>query len=104
MLLDEPFAALDPLTRDRLQQSFRQIQRDLGLTSLFVTHDVTEAMLLGDRVAVFADGRLAQIGTPRQLLESPASDYVERLTSTPARHARAFADAGLAPPGGGGVE
>jgi osmoprotectant transport system ATP-binding protein len=90
MLLDEPFGALDPLTRDRLQQSFRALQQRLGLTVVFVTHDMTEALSLADRVAVLHMGRLLQIGTPRDLLSAPASEYVELLMDTPRRQARAF--------------
>jgi osmoprotectant transport system ATP-binding protein len=87
MLLDEPFAALDPLTRDRLQQSFRAIQRGLGLSAVFVTHDMLEALLLGDRIAVLAAGRLVQVGTPADLARAPADDYVRQLIGTPARQA-----------------
>jgi osmoprotectant transport system ATP-binding protein len=87
MLLDEPFGALDPLTRDRLQRSFRNIRRQLNLTAIFVTHDMVEALLLGDRIAVMRDGRLVQIGTPRELLQSPADGYVESLMDTPRRQA-----------------
>jgi len=89
MLLDEPFAALDPLTRDRLQQSFRAIQRRLRLTAVFVTHDMLEALLLGDRVAVLSRGRLVQVATPATLAREPASDYVRQLIGTPARQAAA---------------
>jgi osmoprotectant transport system ATP-binding protein len=88
MLLDEPFGALDPLTRDRLQQSFLRIRRQLNLTAMFVTHDMVEALLMGDRIAVMNEGRLVQIGTPGELLRSPADDYVRRLMDTPTRQAR----------------
>ena len=88
MLLDEPFGALDPLTRDRVQQSFLRIRRQLSLTAIFVTHDMVEALLLGDRIAVMSDGRLVQIGTPSELLRLPANDYVRRLMETPTRQAR----------------
>ena len=88
MLLDEPFGSLDPLTRDRLQQSFLRIRRQLGLTAIFVTHDMVEALLLGDRVAVMNGGRLVQVGTPRELLRQPADAYVRRLMETPTRQAR----------------
>ena len=88
MLLDEPFGALDPLTRDRLQQSFLRIRRQLNLTAIFVTHDMVEALLMGDRIAVMNEGRLVQIGTPRELLQSPADEYVRRLMETPTRQAR----------------
>jgi osmoprotectant transport system ATP-binding protein len=88
MLLDEPFGALDPLTRDRLQQSFLRIRRQLNLTAIFVTHDMVEALLIGDRIAVMHEGRLVQIGTPRELLRSPADGYVRQLMDTPTRQAR----------------
>ena len=92
MLLDEPFGALDPLTRDRLQQSFLRSRRHLGLTAIFVTHDMVEALLVGDRIAVMHGGRLAQIGTPSELLQSPADDYVRQLMSTPRRQAERVED------------
>jgi osmoprotectant transport system ATP-binding protein len=88
MLLDEPFGALDPLTRDRLQQSFLTIRRQLDLTAIFVTHDMVEALLVGDRIAVMNEGRLIQIGTPRTLLQAPADGYVRHLMDTPMRQAR----------------
>lgn len=91
MLLDEPFGALDPLTRDRLQQSFLRIRRELRLTALFVTHDMVEAMLLGDRIAVLQSGRLVQVGTPAELSREPANDYVASLMQTPRRQADAVA-------------
>jgi len=89
MLLDEPFGALDPITRERLQFSFVRIRKDLGLTAIFVTHDMLEALLLGDRIAVMHEGKLAQIGTPSELMRSPATAYVEQLMSTPKRQADA---------------
>ena len=88
MLLDEPFGALDPLTRDRLQQSFLRIRRQLNLSAIFVTHDMVEALLMGDRIAVMHDGRLVQIGTPGELLRSPADEHVRRLMETPTRQAQ----------------
>jgi osmoprotectant transport system ATP-binding protein len=95
MLLDEPFGALDPLTRDRIQQSFRRIRERLGLTAIFVTHDMAEALILGDRIAVLHAGRLVQVGTPRELLTAPADDTVRQLMETPRRQA-AVVDALLA--------
>ncbi|MEN8182706.1 MAG: ATP-binding cassette domain-containing protein [Myxococcota bacterium] len=89
LLLDEPFGALDPLTRDRLQQRFQQIRRELELTAIFVTHDMVEAVLLGDRIAVMRAGRLVQIGDPRELLLRPADDGVAELMDTPRRQAEA---------------
>jgi osmoprotectant transport system ATP-binding protein len=89
MLLDEPFGALDPLTRDRLRASLLHIRREIGLTAIFVTHDMTEALLLGDRIAVMNRGRLVQVGKPRELVRSPADDYVAQLMSAPQRDAAA---------------
>jgi osmoprotectant transport system ATP-binding protein len=88
MLLDEPFGALDPLTRDRLQQSFLELRRRLGLTAVLVTHDMAEALLLADRVGVMNAGRLVQIGTPAELLRAPADEHVALLLATPRRQAR----------------
>ena len=85
LLLDEPFGALDPLTRDRLQQSFQRIRAELGLTVVFVSHDMVEALLLADRIAVMDAGRLVQAGTPHELLAAPADDTVAELLATPRR-------------------
>lgn len=90
LLLDEPFGALDPLTRDRLQRSFYSLQRSLKLTVVLVTHDMTEALLMADRIAVLHSGRLIQLGSPQRLLRAPASEYVESLMDTPRRQARVF--------------
>jgi osmoprotectant transport system ATP-binding protein len=90
MLLDEPFGALDPLTRDRLQQSFDRIRRQLGLASVLVTHDMAEALILSDRVAVMRAGRLLQIASPSEIVKNPADAYVEELIATPLRQAQAF--------------
>src|SRR5205823_13140885 len=68
MLLDEPFGALDPVTRDELRSEFLELRRRLGLTAVMVTHDMTEALLSADLVAVMNTGRLVQVGTPHDLL------------------------------------
>lgn len=103
MLLDEPFGALDPLTRDRLQESFIAIARELALTVVFVTHDVMEAMRVADRIAVMRAGRVEQIGTPAELLARPATEYVRDFLAVPLRQAAALraltGDAGSAPAG-----
>ncbi len=88
MLMDEPFGAIDPLNRDRLQDEYAQIHRDLGLTTVMVTHDMTEALLMADRIAVLSGGRLARVGTPREILTDPGGEDVARLMETPRRHAR----------------
>ncbi|MEZ5564867.1 MAG: ABC transporter ATP-binding protein [Gammaproteobacteria bacterium] len=87
MLLDEPFGALDPMTRDRLQQTFLAIRQRLRLTAVFVTHDMVEALLLADRIAVLDYGRLVQVGTPAELWASPADECVAQLLETPRRQA-----------------
>jgi osmoprotectant transport system ATP-binding protein len=74
--MDEPFGALDPLSRQRLQVEFRKLQRDLGTTVVFVTHDVEEAVILGDRIALMENGRLVQFGTPEALWLTPAAPFV----------------------------
>lgn len=89
LLMDEPFGALDPITRDLLQQRFQEIRRELGITTLFVTHDLSEALRLADRIAVLAGGRLLQLDTPRELLRAPADPVVAQLVATPRRQAAA---------------
>ena len=77
LLMDEPFGAVDPIVRVRLQEEFLRLQRELGKTVVMVTHDIDEAVKMGDRVAVFAEGgRLAQYGTPAELLGEPADEFV----------------------------
>jgi len=87
MLLDEPFGALDPVTRDELRDEFLALRRRLGLTAVMVTHDMTEALLSADLIAVMNAGRLVRLGTPRELLTEPGDDYVARLMATPRRQA-----------------
>jgi osmoprotectant transport system ATP-binding protein len=77
LLMDEPFAAVDPVVRHELQQEFLRVQRELAKTIVFVTHDIDEAVLLGDKIAVFQEGgTLAQFDTPQALLTAPANDFV----------------------------
>jgi len=87
MLMDEPFGALDPLTRDILQNEFQKIHRDQGLTTVMVTHDMTEALLLADRIAVMKDGRIVRVGTPHEMLTDPKHEYAQKLMEMPKRHA-----------------
>ncbi len=79
LLMDEPFGALDAITRARLQDELLRIQRDVRKTVLFVSHDMEEAFKLGDQIAVMHDGKLQQIGSTVELLSSPANDYVRKL-------------------------
>jgi osmoprotectant transport system ATP-binding protein len=80
MLMDEPFAAVDPIAREGLQDEFLRLQKELAKTILFVTHDVDEAIKMGDLIAVLAEGgRLAQFGPPDEILSHPASDFVARF-------------------------
>jgi osmoprotectant transport system ATP-binding protein len=88
MLLDEPFGALDPVTRDELRGEFLQLRRALRLTAVMVTHDMTEALLSADLVAVMNGGRLLQLGTPHELLTRPADAFVAALMATPRRQAK----------------
>ncbi len=90
MLMDEPFGALDPLTRDTLQREFLKIHRDLELTTVMVTHDMTEALLLADRIAVMHRGAILQLATPRDMLAEPADEYVRQLMATPRHQADAL--------------
>ncbi len=79
LLMDEPFGALDAITRARMQDELLRIQRDVHKTILFVTHDVEEALKLGDQIVVLTDGHLEQEGTPLELLIAPANDFVRDL-------------------------
>jgi osmoprotectant transport system ATP-binding protein len=86
VLMDEPFGALDPLTRDALGDDYRALHRQFGLTTVMITHDMTEAILLADRVAVMRGGRLLAEGTPAELSKS-GDAYVGELLRTPRRQA-----------------
>jgi ABC-type proline/glycine betaine transport systems, ATPase components len=86
VLMDEPFGALDPLTRDALGDDYRSLHRKLGLTTVMITHDMTEAILLADRIAVMRGGQLLAQGTPNELAKS-GNDYVLELLRTPRRQA-----------------
>ena len=94
LLLDEPFGALDPDTRARLQDELAALQRTLGVTTMLVSHDLGEALVLATRIAVLVDGRLAQIGPPREVVEQPASPAVSALVDPARRRAEAIAALG----------
>jgi osmoprotectant transport system ATP-binding protein len=77
MLMDEPFGAIDPVTRERLQNDFLRLHREVRKTVIFVTHDIDEAIKMGDRICLLRQGgKLAQFGTPEEILASPADDFV----------------------------
>jgi glycine betaine/proline transport system ATP-binding protein len=76
LLMDEPFSALDPLIRNKLQDELLDLQRDLKRTIIFVSHDLDEAFKLGNRIAIMEGGRIVQVGTPREIFSNPADDYV----------------------------
>ena len=80
MFLDEPFSALDPLIRRDMQTEVIRLHHELGKTMVFITHDLAEAMKLGDRIAIMRDGAVVQMGTPEELVAHPADDYVRDFT------------------------
>jgi osmoprotectant transport system ATP-binding protein len=77
ILMDEPFGALDPITRDSLQEELKKLQKELGKTIVFVTHDMDEAIKLADQIVIMRDGKLVQTGTPDEILREPANEFVE---------------------------
>jgi len=79
LLYDEPFSALDPLIRRDMQDEVIRLQQETGKTTVFITHDLPEALRLGDRIAIMRDGRIVQLGTPEELVGSPSDEYVENF-------------------------
>lgn len=79
ILMDEAFSALDPLIRTEMQDQLLDLQKQLNKTIVFITHDLDEALRLGNRIAILKDGRLIQVGTPHEITHSPADDYVNRF-------------------------
>ncbi len=82
LLLDEPLGALDLKLREKMQIELKELQRELGITFIFVTHDQDEALTLSDRIAIFNNGKIEQIGTPEELYEKPATEFVARFVGT----------------------
>jgi glycine betaine/proline transport system ATP-binding protein len=76
ILMDEPFSALDPLIRRQLQDQFRQLSKELGKSAIFITHDLDEAIRIGDRIAIMKDGAIIQVGTAEEIILNPADAYV----------------------------
>jgi osmoprotectant transport system ATP-binding protein len=87
VLMDEPFGALDPITRDSLAREYRAAHEALGLTTVMITHDMLEAVLLADRIAVMTKGEIVEVGTPHSLLNDPKNAYVRELIDVPRRQA-----------------
>ncbi|WP_010529572.1 betaine/proline/choline family ABC transporter ATP-binding protein [Lentibacillus jeotgali] len=79
ILMDEPFGALDPITRDSLQEEFKKLQKELNKTIIFVTHDMDEALKLADKVVIMRDGEVVQADTPEEILRHPANEFVEEF-------------------------
>lgn len=79
ILMDEPFGALDPITRDALQEEFKNLQRTLNKTIVFVTHDMDEAIKLADRIVILKAGEIVQVGAPDEILRNPANEFVEEF-------------------------
>lgn len=79
LLMDEAFSALDPLIRKEMQDELLELQESMKKTIIFITHDLDEALRIGDRIALMKDGRIVQIGTPEEILVNPANDYVEKF-------------------------
>ncbi|MBP7919442.1 MAG: glycine betaine/L-proline ABC transporter ATP-binding protein [Parabacteroides sp.] len=85
LLMDEAFSALDPLIREQMQDELLQLQASMQKTIVFITHDLHEAIKLGDRIAIMKDGEVVQVGTPEEILTEPANDYVERFVENVGR-------------------
>jgi glycine betaine/proline transport system ATP-binding protein len=100
MLFDEPFSALDPLIRRDMQDQMIALQRDLRKTMIFITHDLAEALKLGDRIAIMRDGAFVQVGTPEEVVAHPADDYVADFTKEVPRAHVLTARSIMAPPNG----
>jgi glycine betaine/proline transport system ATP-binding protein len=81
MMFDEPFSALDPLIRRDMQNEVIRLHHEVGKTMVFITHDLAEALKLGDRILIMRDGEIIQIGTPDEVVGAPADDYVKDFTS-----------------------
>jgi glycine betaine/proline transport system ATP-binding protein len=82
LLMDEPFSALDPLIRRELQDEFIKLSRDMNKTTLFITHDLDEAIRLGDQIAIMNEGKFVQIGAPAEIILAPADEYVRRFVES----------------------
>jgi hypothetical protein len=79
LLMDEPFSALDAISRKQLQMLTKKLHEEFGMTTIFVTHDTDEALLLGDRIAVLQNGEICQVDKPENILKNPANEFVSNL-------------------------
>ncbi|MGP3999938.1 quaternary amine ABC transporter ATP-binding protein [Streptomyces sp. 8N706] len=100
LLFDEPFSALDPLIRRDMQEEVIRLHREEGRTMIFITHDLSEALRLGDRIALMRDGRIVQLGTPEEIVVSPADDYVRDFVRDVPREQVVTARSAMRPPEG----
>ena len=101
MLFDEPFSALDPLIRREMQDEIVRLRRELGKTMMFITHDLSEALRLGDRIAIMRNGRFVQVGTPAEVVLEPADEYVANFVRDVPRSHVVPVDAVMSPPSDG---
>ena len=101
MLFDEPFSALDPLIRREMQDEIVRLRRELKKTMMFITHDLQEALRLGDRIAIMRNGRFVQVGTPAEVVLNPADEYVENFVRDVPRSHVVPVEAVMAPPSDG---
>ncbi|MEX2406511.1 MAG: glycine betaine/L-proline ABC transporter ATP-binding protein [Actinomycetota bacterium] len=105
MLFDEPFSALDPLIRRDMQDEVVRLQRELQKTMIFITHDLMEALKLGDRIAIMKDGAFVQVGTPEEVVAHPANDYVADFTrDVPRAHVLTVRSIMVSAPSGNGLD
>ncbi len=100
LLMDEPFSALDPLIRRQLQDQFMSLSAELNKTTVFITHDLDEAIRIGNRIAIMKDGRIVQIGTPEEIVTQPADDYVRDFVDGISKLKLVFAHSIMVPIGG----
>ena len=89
--MDEPFGALDPVTRDALTRDYRALHEELGLTSMLITHDVLEALLLADRIVVLNRGSIVETGSPAELMRAPKHEFTRTLMQMPEQQAKRLA-------------
>lgn len=99
LLMDEPFSALDPLIRKQLQDQFMALSRELNKTTMFITHDLDEAIRIGHRIAIMKDGRIVQIGTPEDIILNPVDDYVASFVAGISKLHMIFAHSVMTPVG-----